>query len=137
MPGIFPDQTWLDGFVEALNSSDKYANAAKKWEKDFIFEIKADGALENDVAIYLDLWHGACRSARILGEGEPLEADFVMTAPYSNFVRVLQGKLDPMQAMLTRKLSVKGSMGYMMRNVPTVLEFVNCAQNSTDKVLGE
>jgi putative sterol carrier protein len=30
--------------------------------------------------------------------------------------------------MITRKLKVQGSMGYMMRNVPTVLEFVRCAK---------
>jgi len=70
-------------------------------------------------------------------DGDPLEADFVLSAPFSNFVRVLKGDLDPMQAMLTRKLIVKGNLGYMMRNVPTVLEFVRCAQAVTDKVLGE
>lgn len=70
-------------------------------------------------------------------EGESFDADFVLTAPFSNFVRVLKGDLDPMQAMLTRKLVVKGNLAYMMRNVPTVLEFVRCAQDVTDKVLGE
>jgi putative sterol carrier protein len=37
-----------------------------------------------------------------------------------------------MQAMLTRKLSVQGNMGLMMRNVPTVLDFVRCAQEVTE-----
>ena len=37
-------------------------------------------------------------------------------------------ELDPMQAMITRKLRVQGSMAYMMRNVPVVLDFVRCAQ---------
>jgi hypothetical protein len=42
-----------------------------------------------------------------------------------------------MQAMITRKLQVKGSMPYMMRNVPTVLEFVRCARDVTDNYLGK
>jgi putative sterol carrier protein len=41
-----------------------------------------------------------------------------------------------MTAMMTRKLKVRGSMTYMMRNVPTVLEFVRCAQDVTDEILG-
>jgi putative sterol carrier protein len=137
MTVVFPRQNWLDTFKDYLNSSEKYAQVAKKWEGDIVYEIKADGALEDNVNIYLDLWHGECRSARILAKNEPIEAAFVLTAPFSNFVKVLKGELDPMQAMLTRKLSVKGSMGYMMRNMPTILEFVKCAQAVTDKVVGE
>jgi hypothetical protein len=30
--------------------------------------------------------------------------------------------------MITRNLRVDGSMAYMMRNVPVVLDFVRCAQ---------
>jgi len=136
MPGLFPNKEWLDGFADYLNTNEKYARVAKKWEGDLIFEIKPDEILEYNVNIYLDLWHGICRSARILESDDPIDAAFVLSAPYSNFVRILKGDLDPMQAMLTRKLIVKGNMGYMMRNVPTVLEFVKCAQAVTDKVVG-
>jgi hypothetical protein len=38
-----------------------------------------------------------------------------------------------MQAMLTRKLHVKGNMSVMMRNVPSVLDFVRCAKENTDE----
>lgn len=137
MAGIFPQSDWLKSLEDYLNSNEKYAQVAKKWEGDLVFEIKADGPIPEDVYVYLDLWHGKCRNSKIMQEGESLDATFVLTAPYSNFVRVLKGDLDPMQAMLTRKLMVKGNLGYMMRNVPTVLEFVRCAQAVTDKVLGE
>jgi len=137
MAGIFPQRDWLENFEDYLNSNEKYAQVAKKWEGDLVFEIKADGALTEDVFIYLDLWHGKCRSSRVLENDASIDAAFILTAPFTNFVRVLKGDLDPMQAMLTRKLVVKGNLGYMMRNVPTVLEFVKCAQASTDKVLGE
>jgi hypothetical protein len=36
-----------------------------------------------------------------------------------------------MQALMTRMLSVKGSMTLVMRNVPTVLDFVRCCQEVT------
>ena len=57
-----------------------------------------------------------------------LDPAYVLSAPYGNLIRILKGDLDPMQAMITRKLRVMGSMDYMMRNVPTVLEFVRCAK---------
>jgi putative sterol carrier protein len=40
-----------------------------------------------------------------------------------------------MTAMMTNKLRVKGSLGYMMRNVPTVLDFVRCVQEVTTEIL--
>ena len=137
MVAIFPNEEWLFNLKNYINTNEKYAQTARKWEGDLAFDIKADGALEEDLVIYLDLWHGSCREAHFLPAGEVIEAAFILSAPFSNFVRVLTGELDPMQAMMTRKLSVKGSMAYMMRNVPTVLEFVRCAQAVTDKVLGE
>jgi putative sterol carrier protein len=43
--------------------------------------------------------------------------------------------MNPMTAMMTSKLKVKGSMGYMMRNVPTVLDFVRVAQEVTKEIM--
>ena len=137
MAGVFPNQEWLDGFSAHLNSNPNYARIASRWEGDIVFEIKAEGPLEKDVRIYLDLWHGSCREARILAADEEIDPAFTLTAPYHNFARIVKGEIDAMQALLTRKLLVKGSMGYMMRNVPTVLEFVNCAIAVTEKVLGD
>jgi putative sterol carrier protein len=137
MAGVFPDQVWLQSLIDHLNTDEKYAKVAHKWEGDLMFEILPSGALKERTLIYLDLWHGKCRGGELVPAGEEREAAFVMKAPYDNFVKVLTGELDAMQAMLTRKLSVKGSMPYMMRNVPTVLEFVRCGQDVTEDFLTE
>jgi len=137
MAGIFPSEEWLTDLVDYLNANEGYAKTAKKWEGDLIFDIHPEGALQEHLRVYLDLWHGKCRGGHFIPKGEEQDAKFVLSAPFGNFVRVLQGDLDPMQAMLTRKLKVKGNMAYMMRNVPTVLKFVQCAQDSTVSVLGE
>ncbi|MFC1936612.1 SCP2 sterol-binding domain-containing protein [Chloroflexota bacterium] len=135
MATVFPGQEWLDHLIQYINQDEKYAKTARKWEGDLVFDIQADGALEKPMKIYLDLWHGKCRS--VVEEGEEMEAAFVLRAGFNNFVKVLKGEMDPMQAMMTRKLAVKGSMPYMMRNVPVVLEFVRCVQDATDDILGE
>ena len=95
-----------------------------------MFNIEPEGALNAPMMLYLDLWHGECREAFIVDEGgeSELSPAFILSAPYNNFTRIIMGDLDPMQAMITRKLRVKGSMAYMMRNVPVVLDFVRCAQ---------
>jgi putative sterol carrier protein len=40
-----------------------------------------------------------------------------------------------MQALMTGKLSVKGSMVLLMKNIPVVLDFVRCAREVTDAYL--
>jgi len=135
MAGVFPSAEWLQAVEEKLNSDEKYARVARNWEGDMNFIIEPGGPLKERVAIYLDLWHGACRSAHIVA-GETLpEARFTLQARYDNYVQVLQGRVDPIQAMLMRKLSVKGNMTYIMRNVPVVLDFVRCLREVTDDFL--
>lgn len=137
MAGIFPSEEWLESLREHLNTDEEYARIARKWEGDLVFDITPSGALKERNLIYLDLWHGQCRNAYFLNREDQEKPAFILQATFDTFVRVLTGKLDPMQAMMTRKLRVKGSMGYIMRNVPTVLKFVSCAQDVTDEVLGD
>ena len=129
--GIFLTQVWLDSLVLKLNSDERYAKIAKNWEGDMLFVIDPDGQLSELKRIYLDLWHGKCRKAFFLSDHEVMTAAFTLKAPYENFKQVLSGELEPMRAMLTRKLGVQGNMAVMMRNIPTVLDFVRCCQEVT------
>jgi len=127
----FPSAEWLNAFEAILNSDPRYAELAKNWEGDLIFDIQPDAgdpARGGSVQLYLDLWHGKCRSSRVLKVGDSPKAKFTLRAPRANLLSILGGALDPMQAMLTRKLLVDGNMVYMMRNVPVVLDFVRCAK---------
>ena len=132
----FPSLEWLQGLKEKLNSDEKYAQVAKKWEGDLFFTIEPEGSLKEQLTFYLDLWHGTCRGVDYNPNPEKYpEPIFALTANYNNITAILTGKLDPMTAMMTNKLKVKGSLGYMMRNVPTVLDFVRCAREVTDEIL--
>lgn len=126
----FPSDDWLQALKEKLNADENYARIAKNWEGDIMFNIEPEGPISTVMEMYIDLWHGECRRAFIPAE-KPEETSnpaYVLSAPYGNFKRILSGELDPMQAMITRKLRVQGSMAYLMRNVPVVLDFVRCAQ---------
>lgn len=136
MTAIFPSEEWLKGLEDKLNSDQRYGEIARNWEGDLFFFIEPDGNLTERLTFYLDLWHGKCRKVEYKPQPESHPTPtFTLTSTYKNITAVLSGSLNPMTAMMTSKLKVKGSMGYMMRNVPTVLDFVRCAQEVTDEIL--
>ncbi|HSR46468.1 MAG TPA: SCP2 sterol-binding domain-containing protein [Anaerolineales bacterium] len=131
----FPSQEWVDTLIEILNGDARYAEVARKWEGDLLFVIRPDGPdpdgkVPGPSHLYLDLWHGKCRSGSYYpsGSGDVPRASFVLSAVFLHLVQILKGELDPMQAMLTRKLQVTGNMAYILRNVPVVLDFVRCCR---------
>jgi putative sterol carrier protein len=127
----FPSEGWIAALDEILNTDEQYARIAAKWEGDIMFVVEPDeGTSDPVVKSYMDLWHGKCRKAYVVGqEDEDVpKPTFILRATRSQFVQVLKGEIDPMQAMLTRRLRVEGNMAYMLRHVQTVLDFVRCAK---------
>jgi len=122
----FPSDAWIKALKDVLNSDAEYAQIARNWEGDVLFVVEGDGPQPK--VMYVDLWHGECRDAAELDNPATKKAAFTLSAPLAVFTKIVQGKLDPMQAMMTRQLKVSGSMVYMMKNVPTVLKFVKCTQ---------
>ena len=132
---LFPTEDWLLTLEEKLNSDEQYARIAQNWEGDMIFQVKADGPLEQPITYYLDLWHGKCRGVSIIDDFDGRTAAITMSAPYLNVKKIIKGETDVMQALLTRKISVKGNMALVMRQVPTVLDFVRCCREITDSYI--
>jgi putative sterol carrier protein len=128
----FPSSDWMQAIKDKLNTDQQYARIAQKWEGDLRFILEPDNLFNETMRIYFDLWHGKCRDAYIEDQSSTTEPAFILSAPYGNFIKVLTGEVGPMQALMTRMLSVKGSMAMFMRNVPTVLNFVRCCQEVTD-----
>lgn len=136
MTAIFPSEEWLKGLETKINSDEKYADVAKNWEGDMVIILEPEGNLKERLMVYLDLWHGTCRKVdyNISSESYP-NPTFVLSASYKNITAIVSGKLNAMTAMMTSKLKVKGNMGYMMRNVPTVLDFVRVLQEATEEIM--
>ena len=135
MTTTFPSAEWLNLLQEKLNSDARYNEIARKWEGDLVFDIQPAGTLQQPLSMYLDLWHGKCRGVEYAADlAKYAKPTFILRSPYDNFTAILRGKLDPMTAMMTNKLRVSGSLAYMMRNVPTVLDFVRCAREITTEI---
>jgi putative sterol carrier protein len=127
----FPTVEWLQALMEKLNSDEQYAHVARNWEGDMAFVVEPGGDFQEERRFYLDLWHGKCREAYVIEPGIDVKPVFTLKALYDNYVRILSGDLEPMQALLTRKIGVKGNMAVLMRSVPTVLDFVRCCREIT------
>jgi putative sterol carrier protein len=128
----FPTTDWVQALMEKLNSDEQYARIAHKWEGDMNFVVEPAGAIEEERCFYLDLWHGKCRDAYLVEGDQDVKPMFTLRGPYDNYARILKGDIEPMQALMTRKISVKGNMAVLMRSVPTVLDFVRCCREVTD-----
>ena len=127
----FPSEEYIKAVMDVLNNDSRYAEIARDWEGDLLFIVEpsdGDEGVDLPMMIYMDLWHGQCRDARVIDPemDEVPETAFVLSGTRDNFLKVLTGELEVIQSMITRKLTLKGSLTYMMRNVPTLLDFLRC-----------
>ena len=76
--------------------------------------------------MYIDLWHGEARSAGKVSDKSSKSPEFVISAPVATWRRVIEKKLDPIQALMTRKLKLQGNMMKIMRAVKAAQELVEC-----------
>jgi putative sterol carrier protein len=128
----FPSDAWIKMMMEDLNQSDAYLEAAKNWEGDFLFVVEPGGSLENTTLLYMDLWHGKCRSAHLVSDPASVQPAFRLAGTVDNWKKVMTRQLDPMQAMMTGKLKLQGKMAIVMRNVRAAKELVeSCTRIDT------
>lgn len=124
----FPSDDWVQELMKKVNVSQAYQDAAKKWEGDLCFVIQKGPGMSEDGYLYLDLWHGECRSARELQSADELTAEFEIAAPLATWRQVLEGKLDPIRGISSRQLKLKGSMMKILKSPKAAIELVNCAK---------
>jgi putative sterol carrier protein len=121
VPAFVSDE-WFQALEGHINASPVYREAAADWEGDIAFVIQAepDRNVPADVWGYLDLWHGACRDARVVTPERGADARYVLTAPYTRWKDIVRGDLDPIKAMMQGKLKVRGDL-------PTIVRYVRAA----------
>jgi len=121
----FPSEEWVHAFSEKLNSNTNYEDAARKWEGAMTFVVRKDDAFDRDAYIYLDLFHGKCRAAKFSYSLEELPpSDYKYSGPYTNWKRLINKEIDPIQGILTGKFKLEGSMMTIMRFTRAAKEMV-------------
>jgi len=137
---VFPSAEWAAAYREAVNASEAYRRAGAGWTHGAVaLVIKADDAigLSQPVGIWLDLDRGVCRDARVVSPEEAARAPFCIGGEYARWRQVLNRELEPIAAMMQRKLELKGQMTIIVRFVEAAKELVNAAARIPTRFLGE
>lgn len=124
----FPSDAWIKQLSEHLNASPSYEQSAKNWEGDFIFIVEPDDGQTETAYLYLGLYHGKSPDAMQLSSVDEKEAGYVISAPFSSWRKVIEGKLDPIQGMMTRRLKLQGDMKMIMRYPKAAKEIIACTK---------
>lgn len=122
----FPSAEWVEQLKNEINRSDAYSSAAKTWEGDFHFVVKPGPGIKEPVKFYLDLWHGQCRDAHVVSGSESQRPEFVIAGTLDTYRQIFTKKVDPIEALMKRKLDIQGNMLKVLRSVKATVELVNC-----------
>jgi putative sterol carrier protein len=122
---LFGTQEWVDAMKRTLETSQPYKEAAKKWEGDIYIIVEPDASYKHRHVLYLDLWHGECREARVITDENEKSPKYRIFGPFTNMKQILDKKVDPVQSMMTGKIKVKGDMAQIMKMPRAAVELVN------------
>jgi len=125
---LFPSDAWIKALSAKLNDSDSYERSAKSWEGDFIFVVEPDGDYSDTAYLFLGLYHGKSPDAAMIDNLDDRVAHYTIRAPYGTWLKVLAGKIDPIQGMMTRQLKLKGNMMMIMRYPKAAQEIMACTK---------
>lgn len=125
----FGSEQWLADYKAAINASEVYKKAADTWEGDLAYEVQAEPNknVPEDIWIWMDLWHGECREAKLTTPDDGAKATFAISAPYSRWKELVRGELDPTKGMLQGKLKLRGDLPTIVRYVAAANELVAIA----------
>ncbi|MEW5961205.1 MAG: SCP2 sterol-binding domain-containing protein [Chloroflexota bacterium] len=123
----FATDAWIKRLGEECNQSQTYYEAARNWEGDLYFVVEPEDKQTEPVYMYIDLYHGRCRQAFVPEDHTRLTPEFTISGPLSAWRELADKKADPIKMLLTRKLSLKGNMAKVMRNVRAAHALVNCS----------
>lgn len=123
-------EPWAQAWAQELRSSETYRQAASKWEGSLLIEMHADGEDGNGSgpAVFLDLWHGDCRGARLPAAEERETADYVIRGDAETWRRILAGELEPIFGLMSGKLKLhRGSLAKLTPYLSAAQELVRAA----------
>ncbi len=123
----FPSTEWAESYARALNENPRYAAAAAAWEGDILLLIDPDAAAPSGEGIHLDLFHGTCRSATYLAGPAAAPSEFEIRGRREDWVRLLEGRLDPIRAVMDRTFRLQGNVAKLLRFAAAAQELLRTA----------
>jgi putative sterol carrier protein len=123
---------WAQAYAEAIRTHAGYKKSAASWEWPMVFKVTADPSigLPQEKAIYLDLFHGECREARVATEADLQAVPYIVSADAFAWKQVVEKKLEPIGGLMRGKLKLaRGNMIALARYVQAAQHLVEAATN--------
>jgi len=140
MPFTFPSPEWADAFKAEVQRSTAYQQAAATWTFGPVALLaRADPAigLGEDIGMWLEIERGHCSDVRVVARAEAEKAPFCISGDYAQWKSVLRRQLDPIKAMMQKKLELRGQMTTIVKYVNASKELVECAARVPTAFLDE
>ncbi len=128
-PYVMGSPEWVAVFEKNIQEDDPYKEVAKTWEGTVVINIMGNPeiGLDEDIFMLMDLWHGDCRSIRLVPREAGEKGDYVLTGEFERWESVLRGELDVVKAMMQGKIKLKGSLPDIVRYVKASIRLVELA----------
>jgi putative sterol carrier protein len=110
----FPSEAWIQEWRERLNDNEEYAEAGQGWgvgfNGDFVYHVRADDRLPEDVYFFIGLEDGECTEAYQIDDPEEVDAGFIYRGDYSDWLALNQGDIGPIDGMMSGVFDIEGDM---------------------------
>jgi putative sterol carrier protein len=127
---VFSEE-WLTEWKKKINENASYRQAAQTWEWPLIliFEKDPSAGVDEDRAVYLDLWHGECRDARVATKEDIQNSPYVISADPYTWKQIFDRKLEPISTIM------RGRMKLIKGNMSTLSAYVLAAKYLVESAL--
>ncbi len=126
-PYIMGTPEWVATFEKNVQEDEEYRQVASDWEGSVVIHIlaKPDLGIEEDLYLFMDLWHGDCRSVRLVPKDVGENGDYVLTGEYERWKSVMKAELDPIKGLMQGKLKLRGDLSTIVRYVKASARLVS------------
>lgn len=140
MPHEVFTEEWAHAWKNELNQSASYEQAAKTWEWPLalVMEADPDESVPEDRAVYVDLYHGKCRDARVASAEDLEQAPYVISADPYTWREVMEGTLEAISGIMKGRIVLtRGNMVVLAQYVSAARELVDAATRIDSAFPGE
>jgi putative sterol carrier protein len=128
----FPSDAWIKEWRERLNDNETYAEAGAGWgvdfNGDFVFHVQADDRLPEDHYYFIALEDGHCSEAREIESEEEVDAGFVYRGDYSDWLRLNEGEVGPIDGMMSGVFDIDGDMQKVLQYTEAAVAMTETGQ---------
>lgn len=139
-PYIYFSPEWIGEWEKTLQADPVYKSVAlPDWEGAVVLHIQKNPeyGVDQDIYVYLDLWHDECRSIRLVPAEVGQKAAYVIAGSIDRWMAVGRKQLDPVKGMMQGKLKLKGNLPAIVRAIKPALRLVEISAEVGGKMPDE